>query len=219
MGDLDQSGRIPVAHPSPRACCTLIIVRWCRNGLVAGLLLGGCTSFVGAEQTGPTPKDTDTEQGTTGTTTGDEGTTGDAQGSGDGSGDVSTNTTNSSPSTSDSGATTDGSSGSTSGVEGFPFEATYTGSFTARCQVSILGSLDIAVDGAGNITGGATAFGRTAAVTGTVDALGGVNGTAAIIELGQCDLTGTIGEGNLIGNGSFNCPSVPCSGSWTLVGI
>lgn len=164
---------------------------------------------------------------TTGGPTATEGTNGGAEGSGGGSGggsgDPPTSTTNPSPTSSSTSESTtndglDGSSESTS-AGGFPFEAEYTGSFSARCQVSVLGTLDISVDAAGNLMGGATAFGRTAGVTGTVDALGMVVGSAAIEGLGECSLTGTIGEGDLIGSGTFSCPAAPCSGNWTLVGI
>lgn len=201
--------------------------------MVAGLFLAGCSSFVESDSSGNagTASGTNSTQGTSSGSTSGTSTTGGAQGSADGSADdsadgsadVSTSTTgaasmSTSSSDSSSGDSPAESSESTGSREGFPFEANYTGSFNGACQIEVNGSLALAVDADGIISGTATAAGQVANVGGTVDLFGAVDGNASIGGPGGCDLTGTIAEGNLIGTGSFNCPNVPCSGTWTLVG-
>lgn len=75
------------------------------------------------------------------------------------------------------------------------------------------------MDAAGTLSGDAVALEQTAAVSGTVDPLGLVTGTATILGLGACGLEGSIAEGSLVGNGTFSCPSGPCTGTWIVVGM
>lgn len=160
------------------------------------------------------------------TSTSDTGTTGNGAGTGDGSvgGSAGGSATTDEPestdtSASDSGTSEglDGSTGSTSGAEGFPFEGVYTGSFNAPCQIVINGALAVEVDAAGVISGTATAAEQTASVTGNVDALGSVAGSAMILGLGACQLTGDINIA-LVGGGTFSCPA-NCTGTWVLSGM
>lgn len=151
-----------------------------------------------------------------------EGTTGNGAGTGDGSvgGSVTTDAPESTDtSASDSGTSDglDGSTGSTSGAAGFPFEGAYTGSFNAPCQVVVNGELSVAVDAAGVISGTAIALDQTASVTGNVDALGSVTGSATLAGLGACQLTGDINIA-LVGGGAFSCPA-RCTGTWVLGGM
>lgn len=117
--------------------------------------------------------------------------------------------------TSGSGTGAEDSSGST-GPAVSPFEESYSGTFmTTACQLPVDGVLSVMVDGAGVISGTAMAAGQTAAVTGTVDAVGSVLGDATIFGLGECNLAGDINLG-LVGSGTFSCPTGPCSGTWVL---
>lgn len=209
-------------------CILSFVDQWQKGSVVVGIFLAGCSNFVEANGSGPasTNSGTSATEGTSSGSTSGASTTGSAEGSGGGSAD-DTATTTDTPSTSTSSSdpsSTDGpaeSSESTASLEGSAFEASYTGTFTAVCEIAIAGTLSIDVDTDGNISGTASASGQSVDVTGTVDGLGAVDGDSSLEGLGECDLIGTIAAGSLIGNGSFNCPSAPvrCSGTWALFGI
>lgn len=86
------------------------------------------------------------------------------------------------------------------------------------CDFEVNGTLSISIDGAGLVSGTANAFEQSAAVAGTIDGVGAVSGNASIPGLGACNLDGTIGLA-LVGSGTFNCPTVPCTGTWNLASV
>ena len=190
--------------------------------------MAGCSSFVSAQEDAPpsVAPETDTTTGAPqGSTTG-AGTTG-AQGSGGGSGDEAkvdvgdTDTASTSTTEASTGEVADGSSGTTSGgVTTSPFESNYTGFFmTVGCQIDGGGTLAIEVDAEGRITGTATVAFGSVDLTGSVDALGMVNGSVPLPTIGACLLTGSIDEGSLEASGEFDCPGAQCGGLWTLAAV
>ncbi len=196
--------------------------------VLSAALMSGCGGFIGGDQPGTSASasgDDTGEMSTSASSTGADSTTAmSASGGEDTSGSATTEKPASSTSgdsdTTASSTTGDGlESSSTTAEDGFPFEGDYTGSFEANCNIPVVGSLLITIDAVGVATGSASIGGQSANVTGTVDALGTVAGNVPIPGFGQCSLTGSFNEDGLLGMGDFNCPSVACSGGWTLAKI
>lgn len=195
------------------------------------VLLVGCTEFEGIEQqttgvassTGPAASGSSSGTSTTANTS--------ADGSGDGVTTNLTDPTGNAETTGDDDGSTGGDSStggsestgsvaaeSSSGGEAFPYAGDYAGTFTVRCGLDFDGTVSANVADDGNITGTASAGGESTPVTGTVSPIGVVAGSFSIVAI-PCNLAGTLADDGTGGSGMYSCPSVSCSGPWTMMGV
>ncbi len=196
-------------------------VRCWIGGLAFGTLLG-CSDFTNGESGTTGTPETTTGEASEGSSTGTSstavdgasggGSTGDDSASA--SGDVATTTGPDDPLDDDSTSTGTSGEDESSGGAGFPYAGHYTGTFSANCQLTVQGTLDLTVTPIGSAVGSASAEGQSTPLIGTVSETGVVSIDVTVAGV-MCSIDGNLADDASGGSGAFTCPSLSCTGTWS----
>lgn len=189
--------------------------------LALGTLLG-CSDFTGVESpTTGTPETTTGEASEDSSTGSSSGGVDSASGGGSTSEDSDDSGTTTGPDDPpDDDSTSTGAGGedeSSGGAEVFPYAGEYTGTFSANCQISVQGTLALTVTPVGSAVGSATIEDQSTPLIGTVSKAGAVNIDVTVADV-TCSIDGNLANDASGGSGTFNCPSLACSGPWSVTG-